>query len=240
MIKKVVIAAAGKGTRMLELAKDKSKLIIEVSGKPFLYYLLSDLKEVGLTDVVLVVGHHKEKMLAFVDSVKDEFQITVIDQFAEVKEKYGTACPIEAVEQVIVDEQFIALYGDSLYAPQSLKAVNVTDDFIYVGGQEVAHPERYGALVTKGDLLERILEKPDPEIAQGHLVNVGLYKFTPEIFSAIKQIDVSPRGEYELTDAISILAKAGKVKVIKCDYWLDFGRPEDVETVSNFLNSKPR
>jgi UDP-N-acetylglucosamine diphosphorylase / glucose-1-phosphate thymidylyltransferase / UDP-N-acetylgalactosamine diphosphorylase / glucosamine-1-phosphate N-acetyltransferase / galactosamine-1-phosphate N-acetyltransferase len=240
MIKKVVIAAAGKGTRMLELAKDKPKHIIQVAGKPFLYYLLQNLKAAGLEDIILVVGHHKQKMIDFVDLVKEEFSITLVDQFEQLGQaKYGTACPIEAAAETIGHEQFVAVYGDNLYSVDDLKAININDEYNYVAGFEHTEPERYGVLVTHDGLLEQIIEKPAREIAEGHTINTGLYKFTSEIFKAINKTGVSPSGEYYLTDAISLLAHEAKVKVIKIkDYWLDFGRPEDVETVSDFLNNK--
>ena len=242
MIKKVVIAAAGKGTRMLELAKDKPKHIIQVAGQPFLYYLLKNLKAAGLEDIFLVVGHHKQKMIEFVDTVKEEFAITLVDQFEQLgQNRYGTACPVEAAADFVAGEQFVAVYGDNLYSVDDLMAININDDFNYVAGFKHDEPERYGVLVTHDGLLEKIIEKPAREIAKGHTINTGLYKFTPEIFKAIDEIVVSPSGEYYLTDAISLLAHEGKVKVIQIkDYWLDFGRPEDVETVSNFLNSQPR
>ena len=60
MIKKVVIAAAGQGTRMLELSKDKSKHLINVNQKPFLSYLLDNLIDAGYCEFILVVGFKKE------------------------------------------------------------------------------------------------------------------------------------------------------------------------------------
>jgi dTDP-glucose pyrophosphorylase len=72
----------------------------------------------------------------------------------------------------------------------------------------------------------------------GKLINTGLYKFTPEVFDKIGKIKKSPRGEYELTDVISLLAKKKKVKVkIIQDYWHDFGNPGDVIKLSRFLKN---
>ncbi len=240
MTNKVVIAAAGKGSRMLGLAKDRPKHIISVQGKPFLYYLLSNLKQAGLTEMLLVVGYKKEKMIEFCDSVKQEFNITIIDQADKLgSDKYGSACPIEATADLIGREDFIAVYGDNLYSVEDLKAINNSDEFNYVAGFKHQNPERYGVLITHNGLLEQIIEKPAPEIAEGHLINTGLYKFKPEVFEAINKISLSPRGEYELTDAVSLLAHEGKVKVAKIkDYWLDFGRPEDIKIVEQFLETR--
>jgi len=69
------------------------------------------------------------------------------------------------------------------------------------------------------------------------LINAGLYKFTPDVFDKISEVKKSVRGEYEITDAISILSSERKVriKIIK-DYWQDFGNPDDIKKVSDFLD----
>jgi dTDP-glucose pyrophosphorylase len=247
MIKKVVIAAAGRGTRMLDLSKDRPKHLIEVGGRPFLYYLLSNLKKAGLEEMIMVVGYKKEVMEEFIKKYQDEFNLKVVNQFDLLGDKYGTACPIECVEGLI-NEDFISVNGDNLYSVEALQQMNIEDDFVYVAGLRHNEPEKYGVLLAEeGDsnpskylngiqshYLYKIMEKPkDP---MGDLVNIGLYKFTAEIFGAVKKINLSPRGEYELTDAISLLAKEKKVKIkMVGGYWLDFGKPDDVKTVEDFI-----
>lgn len=237
-IKKVVIPAAGKGTRMLQLSKDRPKHLIHVLDKPFLYYLLSNLKQAGFDEMILVIGYHPQMMHHFAEKYKNEFNIKLVNQFDIIgKERYGTACPIEAVKDIIGNEQFISVYGDNLYSVDDLAQMNIKDENCYIAGLEVEDPHNYGVLVRDGgDFLDKIIEKPKDFV--GNLINIGLYKFTPEIFEAIKKVELSPRNEYELTDALSILAKQRKVKIkmIK-DYWLDFGKPEDIEKVAEFLRN---
>jgi len=238
-ITKVVIPAAGKGTRMLDLAKDRPKNLIKVLDKPFLYYLLKNLKDAGFTDMILVVGYCKEKQEEFARKYKEEFNLTLVDQFQIIgTDRYGTACPVEAVQETVGNDQFITVYGDNLYSVEDLQKMHTEDEYCYVAGLEVEDPHNYGVLVRDGgDLLERIIEKPKEFV--GNLINTGLYKFTPDIFEAIKKVELSPRNEYELTDALSILAKEKKVKVTMIkDYWLDFGKPEDIEKVAEFLKRK--
>ena len=239
MIKKVVIPAAGRGTRMLHLTKDIPKHIIPVNGKPFIYHLLNHLQQAGFEEMILVVGYQKEKMQDFVNEVKDKFPITIIDQFSTVgEEHYGTACPIIAVQDLIGDEQFVTVYGDNLYSVDSLMGVMKDDEYNYIAGFKHPKPQRYGVLVHKNGFLKQIIEKPTYLAGIGHLINTGLYKFTPEIFRAVDAIKLSPRGEYELTDAVSLLAGQGRVKLVEVkDYWLDFGCPEDIVLVENHLNN---
>lgn len=245
-IKKVVIAAAGQGTRMLSLSNDKSKHLIAVQNRPFLAYLLDQLIEAGYADIVLVAGFKKELMQEFAEKYlseqkdRNEIKIQIIDQHEILgpKEKeYGTACPIKCVKDIIKGESFIYVYGDNLFSVEDLKSMNIDDGFCYIAGLKQDHPEKYGVLIEDGqDFLEKIIEKPK-EFA-GDLINAGLYKFTPEVFDKIYKISKSPRGEYEITDAISLLAAERRVKIKKIkDYWHDFGNPEDVDKLAKFLKN---
>jgi len=252
MITKVVIAAAGQGTRMLGLSKDKSKHLICVNKRPFLAYLMDNLVKAGYIDIVLVVGFKKELMDDFIrdflscsevvkeSGLKEKIKIQTVDQHEILgpKEKeYGTACPIKCVKDIVKKDDFIYVYGDNLFSIDDLKSMNIEDDFCYIAGLKQDHPEKYGVLIEDGDdFLEEIIEKPKKFV--GDLINAGLYKFTSEVFDKINEIKKSPRGEYEITDVISLLAKDKRVKIKKIkDYWHDFGNPEDIEKLTNFINN---
>ena len=249
-ITKVVIAAAGQGTRMLGLSKDKSKHLICVQDRPFLAYLMDNLVTAGYSDIILVVGFKKELMEDFKnDFIKhskavresglaEKIEIQIVDQHEILgpKEKeYGTACPVKCVKDIVGRDGFIYVYGDNLFSVEDLRSMNIDDEFCYIAGLKQKHPEKYGVLIEDGDdFLERIVEKPKEFV--GDLINAGLYKFTHEVFDKISKIEKSPRGEYEITDTISLLAKERRVRIKKIkDYWHDFGNPADVEKLSNFI-----
>lgn len=241
MVNKVVIAAAGQGTRMLGLSKDKSKHLIKVKDRPFLAYLMDNLVSAGYNDIILVVGFKKELMEGFVkDFGIENVKIQIVDQHEILgpKEKeYGTACPIKCVKNIVGLDSFIYVYGDNLFSVEDLKSMNIDDNFCYIAGLKQEHPEKYGVLIEDGDdFLEKIIEKPKEYV--GDLINAGLYKFTPEVFAKIDLIQKSPRGEYEITDAISLLSEEKKVKIKKIkDYWHDFGNPDDVDKLSKFIEN---
>lgn len=249
MISKVVIAAAGQGTRMLELSKEKSKHLICVNKKPFLAYLMDNIFLAGYTDILLVVGFHPELMedfkTTYLNSIekiginKNNIKIEIVNQHEILGPKevaYGTACPIKCAKKFIGNENFLSLAGDNFYSVEDLKLMNIDDNFNYVAGCQNEHPERFGVLVKDGDdFLEKIIEKPKEFVS--NLINISFYRFTPEIFDAVDKIKKSVRGEYEITDAVSLLAKQKKVKIKKInDFWMDFGRPEDVEKMKEILN----
>lgn len=235
MIKKVVIAAAGKGTRMLHLTEDKPKQLIEVCENPFLTYLLDNLLAAGYEELILVVGHKKEKIEEFLE--EREYKIKIIDQFEVLGEKeYGTACALKCAKDVVGQENFLMVYGDHLFSARDLKSFNIEDNYNYMAGLHHQYPETYGVLKTEGGFLIEIIEKPKKYV--GNLINIGLYKFTSEIFDKVNKIQLSKRGEYELTDAINLLAKEKKVKVKQIqDYWLDLSSPEDITRISKFVEN---
>ncbi len=237
MIKTVIVAAAGQGTRMLHLTKNKSKHLIKVNKKPFLAYVLDNLLEAGYKDIILVVGHAGDLMEQFLKDYK--YKARIVNQFDILgpKEKiYGTACPLMCAKNLLEGKQFLFICGDNLYSVRDLKEMAKNDNYNYVAGLVHNNPEKYGVLVTDDGFLKEIVEKPKKYI--GNLINTGIYKFTPEVFSKLSKIKKSPRGEYEITDVITLLAKDKKVKVVKIDNkWLDFGNPGDIIKCSKFLKN---
>ncbi|MBU1167200.1 NTP transferase domain-containing protein [Patescibacteria group bacterium] len=233
---KVVIAAAGKGTRMGELTKHQPKHVIPILGKPFIYYLVSHLREAGYLDIVVVTGYQSDKIDHFLAGYNHN--IKTVNQFKVLGDKvYGTACPVKAAKSFIGNENFILINGDALISKRDLKAFDIDDDYCYLSSIESQKPEKYGVVISRGEYLERIDEKP--ERPSSNLVNCGFYKLTPDIFSELEKLEKSSRGEYEIVDAITSLAKQKKVKVKRIkDYWLDFGSPEDIDKVERFLTNK--
>src|SRR3989344_3588749 len=181
MIKKVVISAAGQGTRMLQLSEHKSKHLIEVNQRPFLAYLLDNILQAGYTEIIMVVGFREDMIREFLKTYAFEGKtpdIKIENQFDVLgpKEKmYGTACPLMCVKDLVGDENFISLVGDNFYTVDQLKAMNQDDEFTYVAGVENDHPEKFGVLTEKDGLLQSIVEKPKEFV--GNLINTSLYKF---------------------------------------------------------------
>ena len=80
-------------------------------------------------------------------------------------------------------------------------------------------------------------EKPKEFIS--NLINTGLYRFDQELFQLLETIPKSPRGEYEINDAIMVLAKEKKVKVMEVKgFWKDFGKPEDIVEFEKFIRGE--
>lgn len=227
---KAVILAAGKGTRLQPLTNNTPKVMIEINGKPFLWYVLENIRKAGCTEVGIVVGYHKEKIIDFLK--KEKMKVTILEQH----EQKGTADALQCAKEFCGSEDFIVQGGDNLFAAEDIQSVATHDKYCYVTAKEVENPHKYGVFVAKNDMLQKVVEKP--AVFVGNLANVGLYKFTADIWKALEQIQKSVRGEYELTDALNILAEQKKVKVLQLQkYWLDLGTKEDIATIEGFLRS---
>ncbi len=204
-------------------------------------YLLDNILKAGYANLIVVTGYKGELLEEFLRDYesanrnRNKFKITAVNQYKILGgEKYGTACPLMCTKSIIGNEDFLYVNGDNLYSVADFKAMNIDDKYNYVAGLHHKHPEKYGVLVAKGDSLEKIVEKPKERL--GDLINTGLYKFTPEVFDKLSKIKKSIRGEYEITDVITLLAKENKVKVKEIkDYWMDFGNPADIIKLSRFL-----
>lgn len=230
MIKKAVILAAGKGKRMGELTKFLPKPLLEINNRPFLYYLMQNLIKIGLQDIYLVVHYRKEHIEHFIK--EHAIKATLIDQ----GEPLGTAHAIGKVKDFVGKDNFLVLMGDNYYSEDDIRKLLINDSYCYVAGMKHSCPEKYGVIIKESDFLVRMPEKPKEFISD--LINIALYKFTPEIFAAIDTIHKSPRGEYEINDAIMALANRKKVKVIEIlNDWIDLGCPEDIPKAEAFFRS---
>lgn len=227
----VVILAAGRGTRMRDLAADKPKHLIEAAGRPFLSYVLDNLSTAGYRDLFLVVGYQAPAAYSFAQREASRWQLTIVNQFERLgEERYGTLVPLEAVARELGGQEVIVVSGDNLYSPADLARVGEAPGSA-VAALEHDYPERYGVVVAgPGNTVARIVEKPDQPPSR--LINTGLYRLSASLWQLMPKVGRSPRGEYELTDVVNLLAEREPVRLVKLhDYWYDFGRPEDIPLV---------
>jgi len=218
---------------MKSLSEHQPKHLIQVNGRPFLAYLLDRIAQAKFTRVVVVVGYKAEKFELLKEHIS--LPLTIVNQVDVMgAANYGTAIPVKAAQSA-VDESFAVISGDNLYSVRDLETIRDDDGWNWVAGFRHAEPQNFGVLQQdEQGFLKQIVEKPKEFV--GDTINVGLYAFQPEIFQALDRIDVSPRGEYELTDAVNLLAREHRVRVRPIhDGWFDFTSPTDVEKLSKVL-----
>jgi len=230
MTSTVVIMAAGRGTRMKDLSSNRPKHLLPVLGRPFLEYIIERLRAAGFSEIIIVTGYQNHAFEPY-RGVPD---IRLIEQH-RFRERYGTAAAIENVKDAVGDRPFAVVAGDNLYSVNDLKKMTIETPSTWIGGYRTAAWQGMGILKLKEDSsLDRIIEKP--KMFVGDLINASLYHFTPEIFDVIELLEPSPRGEYEITDAINLIAEQEPVNVFELeDRWLDLTSPDDIGKIENAL-----
>ncbi|MGB9841837.1 MAG: sugar phosphate nucleotidyltransferase, partial [Candidatus Bathyarchaeales archaeon] len=226
---KAVVLAAGEGVRLQPITTTRPKHLIKLGGKAILEHCIDALRSHGLTDIVIVTHYMSDAIRRyFGDGEKFGVKIAYVEQKAVL----GTGNAVSTVEPY-VDGDFALVYGDLLFAADILKAVlhryETEDAAAVMAVVPVDKPESYGVVeLDDKKAVKRIVEKPAAGEAPSNLANAGIYVFSQEIFEKLRQIKASVRGEWELTDALSLLIKDGKTvlaaEVSRSD-WFDIGRP---------------
>ncbi|MBM3824140.1 MAG: nucleotidyltransferase family protein [Verrucomicrobia bacterium] len=239
---KAVILAAGKGTRMRDLTNALPKPMLPVQGKPILQHILEGLAGNGLRDFCIVTGWKAEAIEShFGDGSRFGWRVHYQRQVVQD----GTGKAPELAQAFVGQEPFLLTYGDILVKPETYGAMlKRFAEGSFSGLLTVTQGED----VTKGGLnffdasfcLKRLVEKPTPAqieelkrtgwIQPGQPVyyNAGIYLFHPVLFEFTARLNKSPRGEYELTDALSAMMEAGHrlagLEIV--GRWVDVRDPE--------------
>jgi len=244
---KAVILAAGKGTRMRELTNELPKPMLRVRGKPILEHIVSGIVAAGVREIFIVTGWRAEVIENhFGDGKKFGAHIAFGRQLVQD----GTGKAPELAKNFVGASPFLLTYGDILVPaetyPHMLQRFGEGD---FAGVVTVTRGED----VTKGGLnffddqfcLRRLVEKPSPEQLEqlcrdGWLkpgapawYNAGIYIFRSSLFDYTAKLQKSPRGEYELTDAISAIIAAGQ-KLAGLEIqgrWADVRDPETLASL---------
>jgi dTDP-glucose pyrophosphorylase len=227
-ITKAVLLAAGRGTRMRELTETLPKPMLQVRGKPVLQHIVEGLSKAGLTDFLIIVGWHAEVVQEFFG---DGSKLGVRIEYTTQTVQDGTGKVVELGRGFTGNAPFVLSYGDILISPENYPRVcTALADAEAVVTVKRSDDVSQGGAVFVNDKFELIdlREKPKPGEPTSPWYNAGVYAFRSSIFDFIAKLERSPRGEYELTDAIRNLALAGKkVQALElAGEWEDVRDPE--------------
>jgi dTDP-glucose pyrophosphorylase len=225
---KAVLLAAGRGTRMRDLTEALPKPMLGVRGKPVLQHIIEGLRDNGLTNLLVVVGWRAEVVQEFFGD-GSKFGVTIQYETQTIRD--GTGRVVALARSFIGDEAFLLSYGDILIAPGNYRRIaDALNDAEAVISVKRSDDVSQGGAVFLNDRFELtdLREKPKPGEPTSPWYNAGVYAFRPGIFGYIERLEPSPRGEYELTDAIRNLALNGKkVRAVEiAGDWADVRDPE--------------
>lgn len=261
-IKKVIIPAAGLGTRFLPATKAQPKEMLPIVDKPTIQYIVEEAVASGIEDIIIVTGrtkksiedhfdksvelemelekHGKEELLEIARSVSDIANIYYIRQ----KEPKGLGHAILTARTFVGNEPFAVMLGDDVISSEVPCLKQMMDMYeqynsSILGVQTVAKDQvnKYGIVAGK-QLTDKIyevhdmVEKPSIEQAPSNVAVLGRYIITPAIFKYLEKQEIGAGGEIQLTDALCKLAQEEKM------YAYDFtGKRYDVGSKMGFLQA---
>jgi len=246
-MRKGIILAGGKGTRLYPMTTTINKQLQSVYDKPMIYYPLATLMNCSIKEVLIIST--SEQIGLFVDMFGNGSQLGMDIQYATQDKPRGIS------EAFIIGEDFLdgdpvtlvlgdnIFYGDDFY--KDLMYISKQNENC-VFGYRVSNPSDYGVVEFEqpGDFYERnvkvisIEEKPDEP--KSNYAVPGLYFFDSTAVSRAKALEPSERGELEITDLNNsyIDDKKLKVKLIRDSAaWFDTGNPDQMFEASMFVKS---
>lgn len=207
-----VILAAGKGSRLHPITIKRSKAMLPILGQPIVERVMEGLWDNGVEHFILVVSPDDADIVTY---FTDESPLRGHVTFVEQSERLGMAHALRqaaphiqgtfvlsACDNLVSREHIGELIASHRAAPSrqaTLSLMRVPPELI----------SRTGIVALRQGRVTRIVEKPAPEEAPSDVASLPLYVFAPDILEYLPHVPLSPRGEYELQDAIQMLIDAG-------------------------------
>ncbi|WP_169979419.1 MULTISPECIES: glucose-1-phosphate thymidylyltransferase [unclassified Microbispora] len=226
---KALVLSGGSGTRLRPFSYSMPKQLIPIANRPVLEHVLGNIRDCGVTEVGLVVGHWSSEIARVIgDGGRLGVRVTYIPQH----EPLGLAHAVRLARPFLGDDDFVMYLGDNML-PDGIAGIARDFRAGRPAAQVVVHrvpdPREFGVVeLDEAGAVRRLVEKPAHPLSD--LALVGVYFFTAAIHEAVEAIPPGRRGELEITDAIQwMLARGAAVKATEYrGYWKDTGKAEDV------------
>lgn len=237
---KGLILAAGKGSRLYPVTHHIPKPLLPIANRMGLEYAFDCLKDLGVTDICLVVGENEPLMREALGN-GSEFGVSLT--YAVQAEPKGLAHAVGCAKAQMAGENFVLYLGDEVYSEgfrehaATFKESGCANLNIV---KAVEDPSRFGVATVVEGRIVKLVEKPlHPE---SNLVMAGLYFFRPQIWEVLPGLKPSARGEFEITDAIQALIDKGELVLageLKGE-WFDTGTLDSFLETNRFLTQSGR
>ena len=241
MIKKGIILAGGKGTRMSPLTKAVNKQLLPIYDKPLIFYPLSILMLAKIKDILIVVN--KGQLNQYKKILPNGNNLGIKISFIEQSTPKGLPDAFILGQKFIGAENVALILGDNFFYGQNLTSQLLNYRKLNKGAKIILHkvlkPEQYGvAKINKRNKVIKVVEKPKKFVSD--LAVTGLYFFDNKVIKYSKELKPSKRGELEIIDLIKKYQKKGNLSadlIGRGGAWLDTGSIEDFYKTSSFVSA---
>ena len=241
MIKKGIILAGGKGTRMSPLTKAVNKQLLPIYDKPLIFYPLSILMLAKIKDILIIVN--KGQLDQYKKIIPNGDNLGIKINYLEQTEPKGLPEAFIIGDKFIGKENVALILGDNFFYGQNLSRLLLSSTKLKSGAKIILHkvvrPELYGVAKTnKKNKIIKIIEKPKKFISD--LAITGLYFFDNKVVNYAKKLKPSKRGEIEIVDLLNFYKKRNKLHadlIGRGGAWLDTGSMDDFYKTSAFVSA---
>ena len=241
MIKKGIILAGGKGTRMSPLTKAVNKQLLPIYDKPLIFYPLSILMLAGIRDILIIVN--KGQLYQYKKLIPNGNNLGIKITYLEQDKPRGLPDAFVIGEKFIGKDNVAMILGDNFFYGQNLTSKLKENTRIKKGARvvlhKVQHPEAFGvAKVNKKNKILLIKEKPKKFLSD--LAITGLYFFDNKVVELAKKLKPSKRGEVEIIDLLNFYKSKNQLSadiIGRGGAWLDTGSIEDFYKTSAFVSA---
>ncbi len=235
---KGIILAGGLGTRLYPLTLAVSKQMMPVYDKPMIYYPLSTLMQAGIKDVLIISTPYD--LPNFEKLLKDGSDIGCNFSYVAQHDPNGLAQAFVLGEEFIGGDSAALILGDNIFYGDNMPKLmqdSADPDGGVIFAYQVADPERYG-VVEFDDNFNALTIEEKPAQPKSNYAVPGLYFYDNQVVDIAKNLQPSPRGEYEITDVNKIYLEMGKLKVGVLGRgvaWLDTGTHHSLIQAGQFI-----
>lgn len=213
---------------MQSLTAETPKPMLEIGGRPLLARVIDNLRQAGFGEFLLVTGYRAEQIESY-------FAQEPGIAFRRQEVRDGTARAALLAQDWAGADDFLLTYGDILTEPvvYASMAEKLAGYEAVLAVKHVPDPWQGAAVYADGERVTRIIEKPPQGTSTTKWNSAGIYCFRPSLWPELARVPLSPRGEYELTDAVRLLIerRAPVTYYAIPGWWRDVGRPEDLESL---------
>ena len=241
MIKKGIILAGGKGTRMSPLTKAVNKQLLPIYDKPLIFYPLSILMLAKIKDILIIVN--KGQLEQYKKIIPDGKKLGIKITYKEQDKPRGLPDAFVLGEKFIGKENVAMILGDNFFYGQNLTSKLLENTKLKKGARVVLYrvqkPESFGvAKINNNNKIISIKEKPKKYLSD--LAITGLYFFDNNVVKFAKKLKPSARGEVEIVDLLNFYRKKNQLSadlIGRGGAWLDTGSIEDFYKTSAFVSA---
>ncbi|HUV05290.1 MAG TPA: sugar phosphate nucleotidyltransferase [Armatimonadota bacterium] len=226
---RAVIAAAGRGKRLMPLTAETPKPLIPIQGTRLLEYILRGLRWAGILEAIIVVRHLGDKIK---EAYGSGSELGMKLEYVWQAGPDGTGSAVLAAEALVGEELFMLVWGDVLMDPENYRRIQAVYSArpcdLLSGLNWLDDPSTGAAVYVDEDRIADIEEKPRAGRARTHWNQAGLFVCTKEVPAALRECGLSLRDEIEFTSAVQNLISSGRdVRWMPVEgFWSDVGTPE--------------